>query len=102
MRDRHSSNDSLLIKPGGILIVADIHIPSISHIADIIQQDVVWEFDEPLTTNAVFSHTDALLTLHKGDHWWSNRRRITPEMEFYLEDGKKARLLADRGAEVLG
>ena len=94
-----------LIKPGGILIIDDIHIPSIGRMADIIQEDAMWEFVELLSTTAVFRRTSAPLTPNKGDHWWTqdyNRRRITPDMEFYLDDGKKARPLADRASEVLG
>lgn len=94
-----------LIKPGGILIIDDIHIPSIGRMADIIQEDAMWEFVELLSTTGVFRRTSAPLTPNKGDHWWTqdyNRRRITPDMEFYLDDGKKARPFADRASEVLG
>ena len=89
------------IKPGGYLIIDDIHIPSIGRMADILQEDAMWNFVTLISTTAVLQRTEAKETPTFGDHWWTedyNRRRVNPEMEFFLDDGKKLESFASRNA----
>jgi len=89
------------IKPGGYLIIDDIHIPSIGRMADILQEDAMWNFVTLISTTAVLQRTEAEETPTFGDHWWTqdyNRRRVNPEMEFFLDDGKKLESFASRNA----
>ena len=90
------------IKTGGFLIVDDIHIPSISRMADILQEDAMWQFIALATKTAVFQRTDEAPTPPLGDHWWTqgyNRRRINPEMEFYLDDMNTATPFLERSRQ---
>jgi hypothetical protein len=78
------------IKPGGYLVIDDIHIPSIGRMADILQEDAMWEFVSLISTTAVLQRTEAIQTPINGDHWWTqnyNRRRISKSMEYFLDDG---------------
>ena len=89
------------IKIGGYLIIDDIHIPTIGRMADILQEDAMWEFVSLVSTTAVFRRTGETQTPVNGDHWWTqnyNRRRVNPEMEFFLDDGQKKESFASMNA----
>lgn len=89
------------IKPGGYLIIDDIHIPSIGRMADILQEDAMWNFITLISTTAVLQRTEAEETPTFGDQWWTqdyNRRRVNPQMEFFLDDGQKLESFASRNA----
>ena len=80
------------IKPGGLLIIDDVHIATIGRMADIIQEDAMWELVEVVKTTAIFRRTDAITFWNEGDGWWGqgfNQRRTYKSKEFYLEDGKQ-------------
>ena len=89
------------IKPGGYLIIDDIHIPSIGRMADILQEDAMWNFITLISTTVVLQRTEAEETPTFGDQWWTqdyNRRRVNPQMEFFLDDGQKLESFASRNA----
>ena len=80
------------IKPGGLLIIDDVHIASIARMADILQEDAMWDLVEVAKTTAIFRRTEAAVFAPEGDGWWEqdyNRRRAYKSKDFYLEDGKK-------------
>lgn len=67
------------IRPGGILILDDVHISTIGRLGDFIAEDQMFEFVELVSTTAVFRRTDAPTFDPHGDGWWLqdfNRRRI--------------------------
>ena len=87
------------LRPGGILIVDDVHIPTIGRMADILQEDAMFELVEVVTTTAVFRRTDSPALDPTGDGWWTqlfNRRRIPESWEFHCGDGKRQPPFAQR------
>jgi predicted O-methyltransferase YrrM len=84
------------LRPGGLLIVDDVHIASIGRLADVIAEDVMFETVELVSTTAVFRRTDAPTFDPTGDGWWEqnfNRRRIPRHLpylaQYVLDDGKQ-------------
>jgi predicted O-methyltransferase YrrM len=76
------------LRTGGILIIDDVHIPTIGRFADILAEDAMFEPVELVSTTAVFRRTDAPTFDPTGDGWWIqnyNRRRI-PRFIPYLKD----------------
>ena len=83
------------VRPGGVLILDDVHISSIGRLADFIAEDAMWEFVELVSTTAVFRRTGAPAFDPTGDGWWQqdfNRRRVQASNrwinQFRLADGK--------------
>jgi predicted O-methyltransferase YrrM len=84
------------LRPGGILIVDDVHIASIGRLADVIAEDEMFEVVELVATTAVFRRTDAKAFDPTGDGWWLqnfNRRRIPRHLpylaQYVLDDGRE-------------
>ncbi|MGE0195711.1 MAG: class I SAM-dependent methyltransferase [Methylocystis sp.] len=80
------------LKTDGLLVVDDIHIPTISRLADFISEDRMFEKVEFVGSTAIFRRTDAPVFDPLGDGWWLqdfNRRRASFLKDIYLKDGKK-------------
>ena len=92
------------LKKGGFLIVDDLHIPTVSQLADFIAEDAMFELVEVVGATAVFRRTQAKTFNPTGDGWYNqdyNRRRLT-DAEIYpslkalaLQDGKQRRPFAE-------
>lgn len=66
------------IKTGGLLIVDDLQIGTIGRMADVIQDDDMWDTVSIVGKTAIFKRTDTEGVPADGDHWWAqnfNRRR---------------------------
>jgi hypothetical protein len=61
------------VRSGGILIVDDIHIPTIGHMHDFLCDDEMWEHVGDTETTAFFRRTTAPLLDPYGDGWPSQR-----------------------------
>ena len=84
------------IRTGGLLIIDDVHIPTIGRLAEFIGEDDMFELVEVVNTTAVFRRTSAPTFNPFGDGWWEqsyNRRRVPQSNEFHLNDGKKSLML---------
>lgn len=55
---------------GGILIVDDVHIPTIRNLFDFLKEDSMFELLEVVETTAFFKRTNAELFSPIGDGWW--------------------------------
>ncbi len=89
------------IRRGGILIVDDVHIPTVGRMADVIQEDDMFELLELVGTTAVFRRTLAETLSPTGCGWWTqkfNRRRMPPTWEIHCADGKLREPFAARFA----
>lgn len=78
------------LKPGGILILDDVNIPTIARLADFIHEDEMFDFVTLVDGTAVFRRTNAPTFDPLGDGWWAqryNRRRVAPIRDIYLDDG---------------
>jgi hypothetical protein len=75
------------IKAGGLLILDDVHIPTIGRLADFIAEDDMFEVVDLIVATAIFRRTDAPTFDPRGDGWWLqnyNRRRVSSERDFFL------------------
>lgn len=57
------------IRKGGVLVVDDIHIPTIRQMYDVLRDDKMWTHVEDVLTTAFFLRTDAPLFDPHGDGW---------------------------------
>jgi hypothetical protein len=59
--------------PGGLLVVDDIHIPTIHHLFDFLRDDEMFELLEVVEKTAFFRRTDAPVFDPFGEGWWRQR-----------------------------
>ncbi len=71
------------IRPGGILIVDDIHIPTVGHMYEFLRADKMWKHLENVDFTAFFQRTDAPLFDPHGDGW--ERQRYNAQNFAYKE-----------------
>ncbi len=57
------------IRKGGVLVVDDIHIPTIRQMYDVLRDDKMWAHVEDVLTTAFFRRTDAPMFDPYGDGW---------------------------------
>ena len=55
---------------GGLLILDDIHIPTIHNLFWFLRRDAMFDLDEVVHTTAFFTRTDAATFNPYGDGWW--------------------------------
>ena len=58
------------LAPGGILIVDDIHIPTVFNLFSVLREDAMFQLTEVIETTAFFTRTPAPLFDPFGDNWW--------------------------------
>ncbi len=78
-----------LLKQGGILIVDDVHIPSIGHMFDTLREDRMYDEIGVFATTGVLRRTFADGVPADGDHWYEqgyNYSRFPLPMEKYHPD----------------
>ena len=79
------------IKERGILIIDDVHIPTIGRMADVIAEDAMWKLLTIVGNTALFQRTSEKTFNNRGDGWWTqiyNRRRSPfAGKDIYLNDG---------------
>src|SRR5262249_38790988 len=57
------------IREGGVLVVDDIHIPTIRQMYDVLRDDKMWAHVKDVLTTAFFRRTDAPMFDPCGDGW---------------------------------
>lgn len=88
------------LKTSGLLVVDDIHIPTVGRLADFISEDRMFEKLEFIGATAVFRRTDAPVFDPYGDGWWLqdyNRRRADFAGHILLSDGKRRKPISFEG-----
>jgi len=58
------------IRPGGLLIVDDVNIPTISHLVDVVRQEEMFEMVDSAHCTVFFRRTDSPERDPIGDNWW--------------------------------
>ncbi len=58
------------LEPGALLIVDDIHIPTITNLCDFLKADAMFSLQEVVETTAFFRRTAAETFSPTGDGWW--------------------------------
>ena len=61
------------VRTGGVLVIDDIHIPTIGHLYDFLLDDEMWEHLGDVETTAFFMRTSAPTLDPYGDGWPSQR-----------------------------
>ncbi len=67
------------IREGGVLVIDDIHIPTIGHLHDFLRDDEMWEHLGDVDTTGFFQRTHVEMLSPHGDGWPQqryNRRRF--------------------------
>jgi hypothetical protein len=67
------------LEEGALLILDDIHIPSVYSLFEFLRKDVMFELHDVVRTTAFFRRTGAPTFDPLGDHWWEqnyNSRRV--------------------------
>lgn len=58
------------IEVGGVLVVDDVQIPTIGHMAAVLGADAMWDHLETVGHTAFFRRTDAPMIDPYGEGWW--------------------------------
>lgn len=77
------------LKPGGILIIDDVHIPSIGNMYDLLREDRMYEEIGVFATTGLLKRTEVEGVPADGDHWFEqsyNYARFPLGMEKYNID----------------
>jgi predicted O-methyltransferase YrrM len=88
------------LKTNGLLVLDDIHIPTIGRLADFISEDRMFEMVDCIGATAVFRRTDAPAFDPFGDGWWLqdfNRRRADFAKHIHLDDGNRRKPITFEG-----
>lgn len=78
-----------MLKNGGILIIDDVHIPSIGHMFDTLREDRMYDEVGVFATTGVLRRTSIEAVPADGDHWYEqayNYARFPLSMEKYRVD----------------
>lgn len=81
------------LDPGALLIVDDIHIPTITNLFDVLRADDMFELQEVVETTGFLRRTDAPTFSATGDGWWMqgyNKRAFEAETAVPIVDVRLA------------
>jgi hypothetical protein len=88
------------LEPGGLLVVDDIHIPTIRHLFDFLREDAMFTLLETVGKTAFFERTNAPTFSPVEDGWWLqnyNTRRFPVPYENITEWGTDWRVSLGSG-----
>ncbi len=88
------------LRTDGLLVLDDIHIPTIGRLADFIAEDSMFEMIERIGATAIFRRTGAPVFDPFGDGWWLqnfNRRRADFNKDVHLKDGGRRKPFSFEG-----
>ncbi len=86
------------IRSGGLLVIDDVQIATIGRMADVLQEDAMWDLEALSGKTAIFKRTRADTLPPNGDDWYAqdyNRRR-TDVRGVALKDGGELPTFAER------
>ncbi len=75
------------LRPGALLILDDVQIPTIGRLADFLAEDEMFETVDLVEGTAIFRRTDAPTFDPLQDGWWTqryNRRRVSSKRDIFL------------------
>jgi len=70
------------LKAGGILILDDIHIPTVHHLFQFVRRDAMFELDQVVDTTAFFTRTSAPVFDPFGDGWRKQNYNASPLLRY--------------------
>lgn len=83
------------IATGGLLLMDDISIPSITRMYEILKNDEMWKFVDMIEKLAIFKRTNAPLIDPYSDSWWlqgynkslHNKMQIKGKIKYLIPEG---------------
>jgi hypothetical protein len=86
---------------GALLILDDIHIPTVHNLFQFLRRDAMFHLDEVIQTTAFFTRTDAPTFDRFGDGWWQQNYNARLLVRYTWRDKIRSLLPAslNRGAE---
>jgi hypothetical protein len=79
---------------GGLLILDDIHIPTVHNLFQFLRRDAMFKMDNVVQTTAFFTRTDAATFDPLGDGWWQQNFNSRPLLRYTWKDGIRSALPA--------
>ena len=87
------------LQPGGLLIIDDVHIPTVAWLRDFLAEDRMFELVEQVGQTAFFRRTSAPTFNPLGDDWWLqnyNRNRFEQRAHWLSRAKRRIRGVARR------
>jgi hypothetical protein len=79
---------------GALLILDDVHIPTVHSLFQFLQQDAMFELNETVQTTAFFTRTSAPTFDPLGDGWWQQNYNRRPLLRYTWKEKIKSALPA--------
>ena len=80
------------LETDALLILDDIHIPTVHNLFQFLQRDAMFELDEIVQTTAFFTRTSAPTFDPFGDGWWQQNYNAKPLLRYTWSDRIKSLL----------
>src|ERR1700682_3267356 len=74
------------LETGALLILDDIHIPTVHNLFQFLRRDAMFELDEIVQTTACFKRTSAPTFDPFGDGWWRQNYNAKPLLRYTWKD----------------
>ena len=75
------------LEAGALLILDDIHIPTVHKLFKFLRRDAMFKLDQVVQTTAFFTRTDAPTFDPLGDGWWQQNYNSRPLLRYTWMDG---------------
>jgi predicted O-methyltransferase YrrM len=85
---------------GALLILDDIHIPTVHNLFQFLRQDAMFELDGTVETTAFFTRTSAPTFDPLGDGWWQQNYNAKPLLRYTWQERIKSILPASARRRV--
>ncbi len=82
------------LEAGALLILDDIHIPTVHNLFQFLRRDAMFELDQVVQTTAFFTRTGAPTFDPLGDGWWQQNYNSRPLLRYTWKDGIRSLLPA--------
>ena len=74
------------LETGALLIVDDIHIPTVHNLFEFLRRDAMFQLNEVVRTTAFFTRTSAPVFDPCGDGWWQQKYNARPLLRYTWRD----------------
>ena len=74
------------LETGALLIIDDIHIPTVHNLFQFLRRDAMFELDEIVQTTAFFTRTSAPTFAPFGDGWWQQNYNSKPLLRYLWKE----------------
>jgi hypothetical protein len=82
------------LETGALLILDDIHIPTVHNLFQFLRRDAMFDLDQVVRTTAFFTRTNAPTFDPLGDGWWQQKYNARPLLRYTWREAIKGLLPA--------